>query len=383
MCPDSGLNLPISDKPIVGALSFQGFLILAGGILTMTSCSMSFYQIFRHATNYTKPLEQKQIIRICLLVPIYTLSSFLSIVFYKHHVYLAGIYLLYEACALVAFYALCCAYLDTDHHRLATSWDKDGLKKWFFTRPFAACVPALKGSYYDQPAANAGWRRFNRMWLCIYQYPFMKLLVTIATYVTESMGVLCSEEGGTKYADFWLHTVVSVAILITAMHCLFQFYYQSQELLEPHKPVLKFLAIKIVVFLSLMQGFVLDAIVGRDNQPLGPTDAISYPSLAIGVPNLLLCLEMFGIGIMHLYAYPWAPYVARNGAGVLAATENDGDEDGGKKGSAVVDVSVEEAQSQGGFLGWKAYVDALNFSDFAVALYRGVGWVFMRKPGRG
>ncbi|KAI8157577.1 hypothetical protein K4K49_005274 [Colletotrichum sp. SAR 10_70] len=370
------------------AVSFQGFLILAGGILTMTSCSMSFYQIFRHATNYTKPLEQKQIIRICLLVPIYTLSSFLSIVFCKHHVYLAGIYLLYEACALVAFYALCCAYLDTDHHRLATSWDKDGLKKWFFTRPFAACVPALKRSYYDHPAANAGWRRFNRLWICIYQYPFMKLLVTIATYVTESMGVLCSEEGGTKYADFWLHTVVSVAILITAMHCLMQFYYQSQELLEPHRPVLKFLAIKIVVFLSLMQGtdrtkFVLDAIVGRDDQPLGPTDAISYPSLAIGVPNLLLCLEMFGIGIMHLYAYPWAPYVARNGAGVLAVAENDGDEDGGKKGSAVVNVSAEDAQSQGGFLGWKAYIDALNFSDFAVALYRSVGWVFMREPGRG
>lgn len=97
-------------------------------------------------------------------MPIYTLSSFLSIVFYKHHVYLAGIYLLYEACALVAFYALCCAYLDTDHRRLATSWDKDGLKKWFFTRPFAACVPALKGSYYDQPAENAGWRRFNVSW---------------------------------------------------------------------------------------------------------------------------------------------------------------------------------------------------------------------------
>ncbi|KAJ0287469.1 hypothetical protein CBS470a_005313 [Colletotrichum nupharicola] len=132
-----------------------------------------------------------------------------------------------------------------------------------------------------------------------------------------------------------------------------------------------------------MQGFVLDAIVGRDDQPLGPTDAISYPSLTIGVPNLLLCLEMFGIGIMHLYAYPWAPYVARNGAGVLAATENDGDEDGGKKGSAVVDVSAEEAENQGGFSGWKAYVDALNFSDFAVALYRGVGWVFMREPGRG
>lgn len=190
------------------------------------------------------------------------------------------------------------------------------------------------------------------------------------------------------------------------MHCLFQFYYQSQELLEPHKPVLKFLAIKIVVFLSLMQGvscthvqfdasflhcgpktdrtkFVLDAIVGRDDQPLGPTDAISYPSLAIGVPNLLLCLEMFGIGIMHLYAYPWAPYVARNGAGVLAATENDGDEDGGKKGSAVVNVLAEDAQSQGGCLGWKAYVDALNFSDFAVALYRGLRWVFMKEPGRG
>ncbi|KAF9881416.1 duf300 domain-containing protein [Colletotrichum karsti] len=313
MCPDSGLNVPISDKPIVGALTFQGFLTLAGGILMMTSCSMSFYQIFRHATNYTKPGEQRQIIRICLLVPIYSISAFLSIVFYKKHVYLSGIYLTYEACALVAFYAL-------------------------------------------------------------------------STYVTESMGVLCSEEGGTKYADFWLSTVISVATLITAMHCLFQFYYQSMEHLEPHKPVLKFMAIKIVVFLTLMQDYILDAIVGKDDQPLGPTDAISYPSLSIGVPNLLLCLEIFGIGILHLYAYPWSPYVLPTSSGVVVSeghsVEPDSGDSGAKGGPTMVDILPEAGvgYSQGGFLGWTAYLDALNFSDFAIALYNGVFWVFMRYP---
>ncbi|KAL0944798.1 DUF300 domain-containing protein [Colletotrichum truncatum] len=382
MCPDTGLDLPVSAQPLVGILSFQNFLILIGGILTVVSCSMSFYQVFRHATNYTKPGEQRQIIRICLLVPVYSISALLSIAFHKKHAYLNGVHLLYEAFALVAFYALCCEYVETDRTEHAVSWDQNGLKKWFFTRPFAACFPALGGAHYTHQKPNQGWKRFNRIWFCIYQYPFVKLLVTIASYVTEANGMLCSEDGGPKYADFWLNKVVTIATLAVAMNCLFQFYYQSQELLSPHKPVLKFLAIKIVVFLVLVQGFILDAVIGREDQPLGPTDRISYTSLEIGIPNLILCLEMFGVGVLHLFAYPWSPYVAT--ATAVPTPTATSVATSGKPGAEGIRILVgvlrRDARCQGGLLGWRAYVDALNFSDFALAFYRGAFLLFKRQP---
>ena len=45
-----------------------------------------------------------------------------------------------------------------------------------------------------------------------------------------------------------------------------------------------------------------------EDGPLQPTSKISYPSLAVGLPNSILCFEMAIISIIHLRAYPYQPY---------------------------------------------------------------------------
>lgn len=37
---------------------------------------------------------------------------------------------------------------------------------------------------------------------------------------------------------------------------------------------------------------------------MSPTDKISYPSLAVGIPKTVLCFEMALVSMLHLYAYP-------------------------------------------------------------------------------
>lgn len=47
--------------------------------------------------------------------------------------------------------------------------------------------------------------------------------------------------------------VIEILSLVTAMMCLLQFYQQTKKELETHQPLLKFLAIKLVVFLFYVQ----------------------------------------------------------------------------------------------------------------------------------
>lgn len=41
-----------------------------------------------------------------------------------------------------------------------------------------------------------------------------------------------------------------------------------------------------------------------------PTRTISYPSLAVGIPNTILCFGMAAISVLHLWAYPHDVYKA-------------------------------------------------------------------------
>lgn len=47
--------------------------------------------------------------------------------------------------------------------------------------------------------------------------------------------------------------VIEILSLVTAMMCLLQFYHQTKEQIKQHNALLKFAAIKIVVFIFYVQ----------------------------------------------------------------------------------------------------------------------------------
>ena len=50
------------------------------------------------------------------MVPIYSICSFVSYVFYRHAIYFEVIYSCYEAFAIASFFALLCSYIAPDLH---------------------------------------------------------------------------------------------------------------------------------------------------------------------------------------------------------------------------------------------------------------------------
>lgn len=124
-----------------------------------------------------------------------------------------------------------------------------------------------------------------------------------------------------------------------ALYGLFLFYTATRDLLHPYSPVLKFLTVKSVIFLSFWQGkgenealksdhvlgFLL-AVLGATSaidpvyNPDG-TEAIGRGAVAAGYQNFLICVEMFFAAIALRFAFGVSAYAdAHTGTFLVSAS---------------------------------------------------------------
>lgn len=92
--------------------------------------------------------------------------------------------------------------------------------------------------------------------------------MTIVSVVSQAFHRYCLESLSPAFAHIWvsvislpswqitntIQTTLITAVGVTlAMYCLIQFYYQLKGDLTEHRPFLKLVAIKLVIFLSFWQ----------------------------------------------------------------------------------------------------------------------------------
>lgn len=83
---------------------------IAGGCAALTFL-ISVFTVSRHALNYTNRREQRQIIRILYMPPVYAIVSFLSYRFFREYTYYSLVEAAYEAVTLSAFILLLVEYV--------------------------------------------------------------------------------------------------------------------------------------------------------------------------------------------------------------------------------------------------------------------------------
>ncbi|KAI5919672.1 organic solute transporter Ostalpha-domain-containing protein [Camillea tinctor] len=383
-CKDHPLDVPINEVQITGSLRVHGLLICLAVASSLVACVLSFYLMFRHATNYTQPKVQKQILRILLMVPVYTVACTLSIQFYQQEVYIASVYEFYESLVVASFFLLLCNYMHPDLEKLRQTFALIKPKPWI--RPLRHIVVHIGRNKSGETAD--GLKVFNIIWLGVFQFCVVKFLGALTKCITEAADVYCAESNNPSHAKIWV-TVIEILSLVTAMLCLLQFYQQSKHVLAPHNPLLKFVAIKVVIFLFFVQTFVFNLLT-REGGPIQPSATISYPSWAVGIPSTILCIEMAAVSILHLWAYPYAVHRV------------DASQQGGKKGRDRESINLEATTSyigigssdgntadafiltqptvlvsQGGTMGWRAFADALNFLDIFQGVIQGTRFLVL------
>ncbi|KAI1352288.1 DUF300-domain-containing protein [Xylaria sp. FL0043] len=355
-----------SEEKLAGNFTFHQLALIIAGGSTIVAYIVSFYLMWQHALNYTKPREQKHIIRILFMVPIYATSSFLSLWFYWHAVYFQVISETYEAFAISSFFALMCHLVAPDLHEQKQYFRQmHPIKPWLIpVNWFAKCCGGDRGCWRT-PKSGLTW--FNIIWVGVYQYCFIRVAMAITSVVTQYFGRYCESSNSPVFAHVWVIVIEAIAVTI-AIYCLFQFYTQFRQALAEHKLGLKVLAIKLVVFLSFWQTIAISLATSSTVHILSPNAKLAYPDLKVGIPSLLLCIEMALFAILHLWSFPYAQY-KENAKTTFYPSPN--------PSIGIPPRENEHGPKMGGFAGLKAFADAINVWDIVKAFGRGVRWLFV------
>eukprot|EP00899_Mesostigma_viride_P002230 jgi/Mesvir1/12007/Mv00310-RA.1 len=135
----------------------------------------------------------------------------------------------------------------------------------------------------------------------------LKVLCTIMEGILRACGAY--GEGSFRFNKGYLYLVIIQNFSqCWALYCLVQFYYATQGVLAPRRPLLKFLCIKMVIFVTWWQGLALAALDAFGYIPgSGQVPAAVVRST---VQDVLICCEMCVAAIAHMYAFPASYYAA-------------------------------------------------------------------------
>ncbi|KAF7516380.1 hypothetical protein G7054_g14190 [Neopestalotiopsis clavispora] len=353
-----------SETKIVGPFDFHQIALIVAGGCAATAIIASFYLMWTHATNYTKPREQKHIIRILFMVPVYSASAFLCIWYYWHAIYFQILNDCYEAFAISSFFALMCHYIAPDlHDQKAYFRNMHPVKLWVWPVTWFSSFGGKRG-LWRTPKSGLTW--FNIIWIGIYHYCFIRVAMTITAVITQHFDRYCESSNSPGFTHIWVLVIESAAVTI-AMFCVMQFYIQLKEPLAEHQPFLKVSAIKLVIFLSFWQSSAIS--VGTSTLHIvQANEVLAYSDLKVGIPSLLLCIEMALFAILHLWAFPYSPYVPGAKQTFYPAANLSSDQ---------LPRENDRSELQGGLMGINAFMDAINLWDIVKAFGRGVRWLFI------
>src|ERR1700761_3768967 len=180
------------------------------------------------------------------------------------------------------------------------------------------------------------------IWVSIFQYCFIRVFFTIVSVITQAVHLYCLESLSPAFSHIWVMVFETISISV-AMYCLIQFYVQIKDDIRPHKPLLKITAIKLVIFLSFWQTIAISLLTSAG--AIKATKHIQTPDIKVGIPALLLCIEMAFFSVFHIWSFSWKPYTIGSKQQMTDVVAGEG----------IADVSY-----RGGFLGSMALFDAFN-----------------------
>lgn len=269
------------------AFIFSVYAFSISGAFVWAALFVTCFQIFHHLRYYSVPEQQLWIVRILFIVPIYGFCSWLGLIFHAYSVYFDAVRSCYEAFVIYNFLRLCLAYLGGETAILAHINGKP-IERSFWAG--TCCFPKI--SY------SVRFLRFCKQ--ATLQFCIVKPIVATVTIILEACGVY--KEGSMDPKHGYLYCTLAYNISVSlALYGLVLFYSATRDQLSKFYPVLKFFAIKSIVFLSFWQGVLLTIFhwsgLLKDSQ-----QTAAYR-------NLLITIEMFFAAILLRFAFPYRVYM--------------------------------------------------------------------------
>lgn len=140
----------------------------------------------------------------------------------------------------------------------------------------------------------------------ILQYVYVKIGITIATFIMELCHVYGEGSWAVNRGYLWITIIYNISIFL-ALYFLVLFYEGSKEILKEFSPLAKFLCIKAVIFFAFWQS-VLISILVNFNFLITARPGYTSGEISAMVNNALICIEMFPIAVAFALTFTFEPF---------------------------------------------------------------------------
>ncbi|VAH91121.1 unnamed protein product [Triticum turgidum subsp. durum] len=254
------------------AKSLSSWPIFSAGISVTVALVLSLFLTFEHLCAYHQPEEQKFLIGLIMMVPVYAVQSFFSLLNSKVAFICEMMRDCYEAFAMYCFERYLIACLGGEESTIRYMEDQ-------FQPSDSSPLLDVDYDYDDTQAYLCYLGNFARtsgyLWrrkICMeIWYPYLAVVL--------------------NFSQTW------------ALYCLVQFYTATKEKLEPIKPLSKFLTFKSIIFLTWWQGIAVAFLFST-----GLFNGHLAQSLQTRIQDYIICLEMGVAAVVHMKVFPAKPY---------------------------------------------------------------------------
>ncbi|KAL2456821.1 Protein of unknown function (DUF300) [Abeliophyllum distichum] len=273
----------------------RGQITLAGsGFCVMLSLHFTFQLLTQHTFYWKNPKEQKAILIIIMMAPVYAINSFVGLLDYRgskpFFMLMESVKDCWEALVIAKFLALMYSYLNISTTKNIVP---DEIKGREIHRSFPMTLFLPSKTHLDIHTI-----RSLKYWTL--QFVIIRPICSILMITLRILGIYPSWIS-------WTFTVILNLSFALAMYSLVVFYRVFAKELKPHRPLAKFICIKGIVFFSFWQGVVLNILVAmgiiRSYHFWLDTEHVEE-----AIQNVLVCLEMVIFSVFQQYAFNVSPY---------------------------------------------------------------------------
>ena len=265
--------------------------ISIGGVFAFLATVLSIIQIRAHYRNWVHPPSQRCVVRILMMVPVYSISAWLSLVFLQYSLYIDFVRMCYEAFVIYTFMILLTKYLG----------GHNGVVEWMKTKqplPWPSplcCAPPVKPGH-----TFLYWLKYGTL-----QYTIISPVISIIAMVLNFFGYY--GDGDMDFTRGYVYiTFVQNITQLTSLYCLVWLYVAMKNELAPFSPMAKFLVVKSVVFFTFWQAVGLAVLVKMSI--LTSTADLDVGEIQVGLQDFIVCIEMFIAAAVHKYTFGWETY---------------------------------------------------------------------------
>ncbi|EDO15329.1 hypothetical protein Kpol_448p17 [Vanderwaltozyma polyspora DSM 70294] len=254
-------------------------------ISSLISIGISVYGIINHILQYRKPIEQRLVIRILIIVPLFSITCLIATLYPRFaQLYTDPIREVYEAFTIFAFFSLLILLLGGERHIVTQLTLHHGPVK----HPVYILRKILPDLDLSDPSDLLLVKRG------VMQYVWFKPIYCLCTLLLEIWSF--------PKLKFILILIYNASVT-TSLYSLALFWKCLAHELIPFNPWPKFLCVKLIIFASYWQGIILQLLVYFGILNNGNSGYQAYV-----LQNAILCIEMIFFSLFHLIAFPWKPY---------------------------------------------------------------------------